>query len=145
MSRNILRMFCSRSFMVSNITFRFLIHFQFIFNMVRGHVLISFFYMCLFILTDPFIISNAIAFHYRLYFKVHFVWYEYYYACFPVISLCMKFLFPSCNFVCVSHPKENPVGSIWKGLVFLSSQSFCVFCASDLKSRMFSCHSTMLV
>ena len=43
MSSSVLPMFSSKSFMVSGLTFRSLIHFEFIF--VLGNVLISFFYM----------------------------------------------------------------------------------------------------
>ena len=45
MSSSVLPMFSSKSFMVSGLTFRPLIHFEFIFVLVLGSVLISFFYM----------------------------------------------------------------------------------------------------
>ena len=45
MSLSILPMFSSKNFIVSGLTFRSLIHFEFIFVYVLGSVLISFFYM----------------------------------------------------------------------------------------------------
>ena len=45
MSESALPTFSSRSFIVSALTFRSLIHFEFIFVYVLGSVLISFFYM----------------------------------------------------------------------------------------------------
>ena len=47
MSLSVLPMFSSKSFMVSGLIFRSLIHFEFILCMVLGSVLISFFYMLL--------------------------------------------------------------------------------------------------
>ena len=44
MSESVLPMFSSKSFIVSGLTFRSLIHFEFIFVMVLGSVLVSFFY-----------------------------------------------------------------------------------------------------
>ena len=44
MSESVLPMFSSRSFIVSGLTFRSLIHFEFIFVMVLESVLVSFFY-----------------------------------------------------------------------------------------------------
>ena len=44
MSKSVLPMFSSKSFIVSSLTFRSRIHFEFIFGMVLGSVLISFFY-----------------------------------------------------------------------------------------------------
>ena len=44
MSESVLPMFSSRSFIVSGLTFRSLIHFEFIFGMVLESVLVSFFY-----------------------------------------------------------------------------------------------------
>ena len=45
MSESVLPVFSSESFIVSSLTFGSLIHFEFIFCMVLGSVLISFFYM----------------------------------------------------------------------------------------------------
>ena len=45
MSSSVLPMFPSKSFAASGLTFRPLIHFEFIFMLVLGSVLISFFYM----------------------------------------------------------------------------------------------------
>ena len=45
MSKSVLPMFSSRSFIVSGLTFRYLIHFEFILYIVLESVLISFFYM----------------------------------------------------------------------------------------------------
>ena len=45
MSKSVLPVFSSNSFTVTDLTFRFLIHFEFILYMVLGSVLISFFYM----------------------------------------------------------------------------------------------------
>ena len=45
MSKNVLPVFSSRSFKVSGLTFRSLIHFEFTFVYVLGSVLISFVYM----------------------------------------------------------------------------------------------------
>ena len=45
MSKSVLPMFSSRSFIVSSLTFRSLIHFEFIFYMVLKNALISFLYM----------------------------------------------------------------------------------------------------
>ena len=42
---SVLPMFSSRSFMVSGLAFRYLIHFEFIFYVVLENILISFFYM----------------------------------------------------------------------------------------------------
>ena len=47
MSESVLPMFSSRSFIVSGLTFRCLIHFESIFCMVLESVLVSFFYKCL--------------------------------------------------------------------------------------------------
>ena len=47
MSKSVLPMFSSKSFIVSGLTFRSLIHFEFILCMVLGSVLISFFYIWL--------------------------------------------------------------------------------------------------
>ena len=47
MSESVLPMFSSRSFLVSGLTFRSLIHFEFIFVYGVGSVLISFVYMSL--------------------------------------------------------------------------------------------------
>ena len=55
MSSNVLPMFSSKSFIVSGLTFRSLIHFEFIFVLVLGSVLISFFYMHLSSFPAPFI------------------------------------------------------------------------------------------
>ena len=44
MLESVLPMFSSRSFIVSGLTFRSLIHFEFIFVMVLESVLVSFFY-----------------------------------------------------------------------------------------------------
>ena len=44
MSESVLPMFSSRSFIVSGLTFRSLIHFEFIFVHVLESVLVSFFY-----------------------------------------------------------------------------------------------------
>ena len=44
-SESVLPMFFSKSFLVSGLPFRSLIHFEFIFGMVLGSVVISFFYM----------------------------------------------------------------------------------------------------
>ena len=44
MSYSVLPIFSSKSFIVSGLTFRSLIHFEFILFMVIGSVLISFFY-----------------------------------------------------------------------------------------------------
>ena len=44
MSESVLPMFSSKNFIVSAFTFRFLIHFEFIFCMVLGSVLVSSFY-----------------------------------------------------------------------------------------------------
>ena len=44
MSKNVLPMFSSRDFMISGLTFRSLIHFEFILYMIWGNVLISLFY-----------------------------------------------------------------------------------------------------
>ena len=45
MSKGVLPVFTSRSFIVSGLMFKSLIHFEFIFCMVLENVLISFFYM----------------------------------------------------------------------------------------------------
>ena len=45
MSKSVLPMFSSKSFIVSGLTFRSLTHLEFILCMVLGSVLISFFYM----------------------------------------------------------------------------------------------------
>ena len=47
MSRSILLTFSSKKFIVSGLTFKYLIHFEFIFCMVFGSVPVSFFYMWL--------------------------------------------------------------------------------------------------
>ena len=44
-SKSVLPIFSPRSFIVSGHTFRYLIHFEFIFYMVLENILISFFYM----------------------------------------------------------------------------------------------------
>ena len=67
---------------------------------------------------DPFIkifYNIFFVFCCNLCFKVHFVWYEYFYSHFLVISVCMKYLFPSptfqplCSFFC---PEKSLLGSI---------------------------------
>ena len=45
MSSSVLPLFSSKSFIVSGLTFRLLIHSEFLFVYVIGSVLISFFYM----------------------------------------------------------------------------------------------------
>ena len=50
----------------------------------------------------PFIIIQCLSvFCYRLCFKVYFACYEYYYSSFLVISICMKYHFPSLHFQCI--------------------------------------------
>ena len=44
MSESVLPMLSSRGFLVSGLTFRYLLHFVFIFGMVLESVLVSFFY-----------------------------------------------------------------------------------------------------
>ena len=44
MSESVLPMFSSRSFIVSDLTFRSLVHFEFIFGMMLKNALISFFF-----------------------------------------------------------------------------------------------------
>ena len=53
MSERVLPMFSSRSFIVSGLTFRYLIHFEFIVVMVLESVLVSFFYRWLMSFSAP--------------------------------------------------------------------------------------------
>ena len=54
-------------------------------------------------------------------FKVSFVWYEYYNSCFPVLSIGMKYLFPTPHFqsLCVLCPKVSFLyTAYWRFLLF---------------------------
>ena len=42
-----------------------------------------------------------------LYFKVYFIWYEYCYSCFLLISIFMEYLFPSPHFQSVCVPRSE--------------------------------------
>ena len=43
---------------------------------------------------DHYIVAFFVSYH-GLYFKVYFVWYEYCYSCFILVSICMKYFFSS--------------------------------------------------
>ena len=58
MSESVLPMFYSRSFIVSGLTFRSLIHFEFIFCMVLESDLVSFFYKWLTSFPTPLVKEN---------------------------------------------------------------------------------------
>ena len=58
----------------------------------------------------PFIIKLCPSLSFSMAFiLVYFVWYEYHNSCFPVISICMKYLFlsPHFQFICVLCPKVS--------------------------------------
>ena len=73
MSLSVLPMFSSKSFIVSGLTFRSLIHFEFFLCMVLGSVLISFFYMSCPVFPAPFIEEGVFA---PLYILASFVKYK---------------------------------------------------------------------
>ena len=73
--------------------------------------------------------SFFVSFH-SLYFKVYFIWYEYCYSCFLLISICMKYLFLSPSLSVCMCPLVwggSLVDSIYRGLVFVSIQPVFVF------------------
>ena len=70
MSKNALPMFSSKSFIVYGLTFRSVIHFEFIFVYVLGSVLISSFYMYLSTFSAPLIEETAFS---PLYVRTSFV------------------------------------------------------------------------
>ena len=43
---------------------------------------------------DHYIVSLFVSSH-GLYFKAYFIWYEYCYSCFLLVSICMEYLFPA--------------------------------------------------
>ena len=51
---------------------------------------------------DHYVVS-FVSFH-GLYFKIYFIWYEYCYSCFLLVSICMKYLFPALHFLSVCVP-----------------------------------------
>ena len=55
---------------------------------------------------DHYIVSSFVSCN-SLYFKVYFVWYENCYSSFPLISICIEYLFPSPHFqsICVPRPE----------------------------------------
>ena len=73
MSLSVLPMFSSKSFIVSGLTFRSLIHFEFFLCMVLGSVLISFFYMSCPVFPAPFLEEAIFA---PLYILASFVKYK---------------------------------------------------------------------
>ena len=79
-------------------------------------------------LYDPFYHYIRSSFLYGLCFKACFIWQEYATPCFLVISVFMKYLFPSLNIksVYVLCPKVSLIGSMLQALVFSSSLPRCV-------------------
>ena len=75
-------------------------------------------------------VLSLFIFLHSLCFKVCFIWYEYCYPHFLIISVCKKYLFPSTHFksMCVLCPKVDLIGSIlYAVLVLLSNLSLHVF------------------
>ena len=46
---------------------------------------------------DHYVVSFFVSFH-SLCLKVYFIWYEYCYSCFLLVSICMEYLFPALHF-----------------------------------------------
>ena len=53
-----------------------------------------------------YVVSFFVSFH-RLYFKIYFIWYEYCYSCFLLVSICVKYLFLAIHFQSVCIPCFN--------------------------------------
>ena len=115
MSKSVLPMFSSRSFIVSGLTFRYLIHFEFILYIVLESVLISFFYMqlssfpsttyqrdCLFSILYSCLLCHRLI--------DHSAW-VYFWVVFPVpfyvsVFVPVPYCFDYCSFVVQSEARE---------------------------------------
>ena len=60
-----------------------------------------------------------------LYFKVYFVWYEDCYSSFPLLPICMEYIFSSHTFI-LQNESRSEVGFL-QNLVFVSIQPVYVF------------------
>ena len=76
----------------------------------------------------PYVV-NFLTFSNSLYFEVYFIWYDYCYSSFLLISICMEYLFlhSHLQFICVPRSEVVYVSSIYKGLVFVYIEPVYVF------------------
>ena len=57
---------------------------------------------------DHYVVSFFVSFH-SFYFKVYFIWYEYCYSCFLLVSICVEYIFPALHFQSVWLPSPSAV------------------------------------
>ena len=77
---------------------------------------------------DHYVVAFFVSFH-NLCFKVYFIWYEYCYSCFLLVSICMEsFSSPSLSVcMCPLFWGGSLVDNIYRSLVFVSMQPGFVF------------------
>ena len=52
---------------------------------------------------EPYVVSFFVSYN-GLYFKFYFIWYEYCFPCFLLVSICIKYIFPAPHFQSVCIP-----------------------------------------
>ena len=78
---------------------------------------------------DHYVVSFLVSYN-NLYFKIYFVWYEYCYSSFLLISICMEYLVPSPHFqsVCVSRSEVSLLETAYIWVLFVYHlATLCLF------------------